>query len=77
MLQIFSGSGQTLEGSVLISSFLQPFIGGPGQDVSSELKQRYFSLTPKAWEAEFLVNQIHSSLLKILFFFFFNDTPTA
>ena len=37
-MQIFPGSGQTLGGNVLISSFLQPFTGGPGQDVSCELK---------------------------------------
>ena len=30
---------------MLISSFLKPFTGGPGQDVSCEFKQRYFSLT--------------------------------
>ena len=30
---------------MLISSFLQPFIGGPGQDDSCELKVKYFSLT--------------------------------
>ena len=29
---------------MLISSFLQPFTGGSGQDVSCEFKQRYFSL---------------------------------
>ena len=27
-----------------MSSFLQPFTGGPGQDVSCELKQSYFIL---------------------------------
>lgn len=32
---------------MLISSFPQPIIGEPGQDVACELKQRYFSLTLK------------------------------
>lgn len=30
--------------NVLISSFLKPFSDGPGQDVSCEFKQKYFSL---------------------------------
>lgn len=30
---------------MFISSFLQPFTDGPGQDVSCKLQQRYFSLT--------------------------------
>ena len=34
-----------IQRGLLISSFLQPFINGPGQDVSSELKQRYFTPT--------------------------------
>ena len=36
-------SGPSLHASVLISSCMEPFTGGPGQDVSCELKQRYFS----------------------------------
>ena len=38
---------------MLISSFLQPFTSGSGQDVSCELEQRYFSLNAQAWEAGF------------------------
>ena len=38
---------------MLISSFLQPFTGDPGQDVSCELKQRYFSLTLRHGKAVF------------------------
>ena len=38
---------------VLIFSFLQPFTGDPGQNVSCELKQRCFSLNTQAWEAGF------------------------
>ena len=34
-----------LRRDMLISFSLQPLMGGPGQDVSCELKQRHFSLT--------------------------------
>ena len=38
-------------GSVLISSSLQSFTGGPGRDVSSELNKGIFM--PITWEAGF------------------------
>ena len=41
------------KGDVFISSSLQSFMGGPDQDISCELKQRYFSLRLISWEAEF------------------------
>ena len=40
-------------GDILISSFLQPFTGGPGQNVSCEINKCYFSLTLIPWEAGF------------------------
>ena len=46
LLQLFPPSSQTPRGDVFISSFLEPFTGGPGQGVSCELKKkRYFNLT--------------------------------
>ena len=38
---------------MFISSFLQTFTGGPGQDVSCELNKGIFSLMLITWEAGF------------------------
>ena len=40
LLQLFPPSSQTPRGDVFISSFLEPFTGGPGQGVSCELTKK-------------------------------------